>query len=176
MGKIRRLAALSMSDRRLLAIASIRLAMVALALRWFGFRWIADRMPIARRSGGDPDVHRWAVRYATWIEVAARYLPIQTRCLARSIALHWWLRSEGTDSQLRIGVAKRGRELTAHAWVEVAGVPVNGTMAELAPFTPLEPVGAQRLEAQGRVGGPMATPGSQIVELQHHLTATGHRQ
>jgi hypothetical protein len=176
MGKIRHFVVLSMSDRRLLVTASIRLAMVALALRWLGFRWIDNRMPRARLRGGDPAVHRCAMRYATWIEVAARYLPIRTRCLARSVALHWWLRSEGADSELRIGVAKRGRELAAHAWVEVAGAPVTGTMAELAPFTPLEPVRSRRIEAQDRVGGPMATPSSRTVELHQHMASTGHRQ
>jgi hypothetical protein len=147
MGKLRHFVVLSMSDRRLLIAASIRLAMVALALRWLGFRWIDNRMPSARRRGGDPAIQGCARRYATWIEVAARYLPLRTRCLARSVTLHWWLRSEGTDSELRIGVAKHGRELAAHAWVEVAGAPVNGTMAELAPFTPLEPVRSRRIAA-----------------------------
>lgn len=158
MDKIRRLFELSCSDRWHLAIASIRLVVVALVLRWLGFRWIAGRLPLAPSWPGVDDMVR-ARRYATWVEAAARCLPIQTRCLARSVALHWWLRSEGATSELRIGVAKRGRELNAHAWVELGGAPVNATVAELAPFTPLERIGPgapRRGRASG--AGPCMAP------------------
>jgi hypothetical protein len=78
-----------------------------------------------------------AQRYAQAVDAAGRHLPVSARCLARSLALHWWLRSDGVPSSLKIGVAKEGAALRAHAWVDLDGVPVNGTPAEVAPFTPL---------------------------------------
>lgn len=168
MGKIRRFVGLSSADRRLVAIAAIRLLLVTLVLRWLGFRWIAARLPLAPpRSDGLVDAAR-ARRYAASVALAARCLPIQARCLARSIALHWWLSHEGAPSELRIGVAKRGRELDAHAWVELGGAPVNGTMAELAPFTPLAKIGAGRNE-------PSHVPGNPLFRRCRRLPGVGHR-
>lgn len=50
-------------------------------------------------------------------------------CLGRSLVLWFLLRRRGVDAELVIGAeAPRGGELPAHAWVEVAGEPVNDAL------------------------------------------------
>ncbi len=50
----------------------------------------------------------------------------RTSCLARSL-LTWWLcRRRGIDADLRFGMSATG-ERHGHAWVEVAGVPIDDT-------------------------------------------------
>jgi hypothetical protein len=173
---IRRLLRMSRDDRRLVATAYLRLGMVALSLRCLGFRRTVRVIPSMpsrpSRDVGDGDVSR-AWRYADSIRVAARHQPIEARCLARSLALHWWLRCEGLPSLLRIGVAIRGAELGAHAWVELAGVPVNETPAEVARLTPLSDVEAcvgrsravprRRFNRLHRRGGPGAMRGEAVT-------------
>lgn len=57
--------------------------------------------------------------------VAGRPL-IGSRCLARSLVLWFLLRRRGVDAVVVIGAATpEGTTLPAHAWVEVAGEPVN---------------------------------------------------
>ena len=57
--------------------------------------------------------------------VAGRSL-VGARCLGRSLAVWFLLRRRGIDAELLIGVQMpQGGELPAHAWVEVAGQPVN---------------------------------------------------
>jgi hypothetical protein len=57
--------------------------------------------------------------------VAGRPL-IGSRCLARSLVLWFLLRRRGVDAVVVIGAAPpEGTTLPAHAWVEVAGEPVN---------------------------------------------------
>jgi Transglutaminase-like superfamily len=176
MRQIRRFVRLSRPERRLLAVASIRLAIVVLALRWLGFRWIIGRIPCAQpRTVGAVDMIR-ARRYAGWIETTQRHLPIKALCLAQSLTLHWWLCSEGIPSELRIGVAKQGRELGAHAWVELNGAPVNGTMAEVAPFTPLEGAGSGRIDTYWRDHGRTASRHRPTPRAEHHSMAMGYRR
>ena len=51
---------------------------------------------------------------------------VGARCLGRSLALWFILRRRGIDAEFVIGAdAPQRGELQAHAWVEVAGVPVN---------------------------------------------------
>ena len=60
-------------------------------------------------------------------------------CLTQALAAQRILRQEGIDSALRIGVAKDGQELLAHAWLERAGRVVIGGGASRARYKPLEP-------------------------------------
>jgi hypothetical protein len=128
------------SQRWLLAGAWVRLAVIAIGLRCRGFQTVAGWVPAQTREAREGDL-AYAVRYADIVAWAARRLPFQTRCLARSLALHWWLRTEGVPSDLRIGVRKDGHDLAAHAWVVVGGIPVDGPSA-VSPFTPLVPMTA----------------------------------
>ena len=91
------------------AIVGIRLLGIRRMLKW------ADR-PIAAEH----------VEYADLVlavDRAGRHIPGGT-CLVRSLALTRLLRSRGIAAELRIGV-KTADGFHAHAWVEVAGVPIT---------------------------------------------------
>jgi len=54
---------------------------------------------------------------------------VGARCLGRSLVLWFLLRRRGVDAELVIGAeAPRDGELPGHAWVEVAGEPVNDAL------------------------------------------------
>lgn len=55
------------------------------------------------------------------LDVAARRTPGATTCLARAVAARWLLAGQGVDAGVRIGVARRGPALAAHAWLEHDG-------------------------------------------------------
>jgi hypothetical protein len=92
------------------AIVGIRVLGIRRMLKW------ADR-PIA------------AVQYAEYADLvlavdrAGRHIPGGT-CLARSLALTRMLRARGVRAETKIGV-KTADGFHAHAWVEVAGVPIT---------------------------------------------------
>ncbi len=80
-------------------------------------------------------------RLAQLVEIAARYYPLPTSCLTEALALSWLMSRQGMTSTLRIGVAKGGDRLTAHAWVEQDGLILLGRdgSASHAPLLPLRP-------------------------------------
>ena len=67
---------------------------------------------------------------------AARWVPGAT-CLVRAAALVDWLRADGLDARLRIGVRRDGGLPRAHAWVELDGAPLGEDAAALAGYAPL---------------------------------------
>jgi hypothetical protein len=99
---------------------------VQLSLRFRGFKRTAGTLAAhsARRAvPAEPSEARTA---AEAVGLVAGRPAIGARCLGRSLVLWFLLRRRGTDAQLVIGAdAPRGGELPAHAWVEVAGEPVN---------------------------------------------------
>ncbi len=89
----------------------------------------------AGRSGGATDQLAWAV------EVADRTMPGKSSCLRRAAALAHMLRRRGTETSLRLGVARRDGNMVAHAWLEAAdgrlfGVDRPGRYAVLSAPTP----------------------------------------
>lgn len=67
---------------------------------------------------------------------AARLVPWRSDCLVQAMAAQRWLRREGRQTQLVIGVHKdpAGR-FEAHAWLRCGMVTVTG--GDVARFTPL---------------------------------------
>jgi hypothetical protein len=65
---------------------------------------------------------------AAAVERAAVQLPMRTKCLARAIAVQWWLRLIGLPSELILAVHRfdRSSDDTFHAWVEHAGEMIIG--------------------------------------------------
>jgi len=59
-------------------------------------------------------------RLVSLVEVAGRYAPGAT-CLTKALAAGLILRRRGIATTLSIGVSRRGRDLTAHAWLEAEG-------------------------------------------------------
>lgn len=140
LGRIRKLLALSHSERFLLARAFVDLTLVEFGLRLFGFQRVMRRIESETTAGNRTvDAHHWRRTrdYTRWLETASQHHPSRVRCLHRSVALHRWLRREGLPSELRIGVLKEDGTLRAHAWVELGGKVVNDPPASVMPFTPL---------------------------------------
>lgn len=67
--------------------------------------------------------------------VAHHVLPPDS-CLSRSLLLLWLLRRRGIAGNLRIGVRFDNGHLHSHAWVDIAGHPVNDTHDVAERFTP----------------------------------------
>ncbi len=78
----------------------------------------------------------------------ANRLPIRPSCLARSVATGTLIRTRfQIPVDLRLGARKAGRDLEAHAWVDVAGEPVGERITVARDFPPLEPVAPPNHEA-----------------------------
>ncbi len=65
-----------------------------------------------RREGTNPQRIAWLV------DMADRYAPGKSSCLREAAALAWLLRRRGVATSLRIGVAREGGNLEAHAWLQ----------------------------------------------------------
>jgi hypothetical protein len=90
--------------------------------------------PRPAAAGGAADAHR----LARITDVVGDLWPLRSRCLQRSLVLAWLLRRRGIDGRLRIGVQTDEGGLIAHAWVEVAGEPVNDTRDHCARYAAFE--------------------------------------
>lgn len=77
---------------------------------------------LSRRVKRSPEDVVWAV------ETASRRLPWRTVCLQQGLAAQHMLRSAGYDAILHYGARHEpeSRDLEAHVWVTVNGVPVIG--------------------------------------------------
>lgn len=122
------------SDRWLLAEATVRLALYAVALRVFPAqalrRFVCHQTDLANRGrSADPMRIAWSVR------TVSRYVPGNT-CLTRGMATVALLRRHRIAADLRFGVAKSDGKIEAHAWVESDGVIVMGKVKELSRFAP----------------------------------------
>jgi hypothetical protein len=81
---------------------------------------------LRRRSPppAQPDSIPGAVRLGDIVARVLDVLPTDSRCLIRSLVLTRLLDRRGTASTLAIGV-RPGEDFGAHAWLEVAGRPVQ---------------------------------------------------
>jgi hypothetical protein len=104
----------------------VLLPAVQLSLRFGGFKRTV-RVLAARSERHAVPAHPHEARPAAEaVALVAGRSVIGARCLGRSLVLWFLLRRRGIDAELVIGAAMpRGGELPAHAWVEVAGEPVN---------------------------------------------------
>jgi hypothetical protein len=65
----------------------------------------------------------------------ANHGPIRAQCLVRSLAIARWLRAEGIEgARVRVGVALKGGQFVAHAWVEYAGQVVGDDDSVVSRF------------------------------------------
>jgi len=67
----------------------------------------------------------------------SRRVPWKARCLEQALCAGDILRWFGVQSRLRLGVAKEGEDLAAHAWLEVDGKVVLGRLPDRA-FQPFD--------------------------------------
>lgn len=78
----------------------------------------APHLRSTRRRAVDADA------MAATVDAVTRRLPVQSKCLPRSLALWTILQRAGFDAVLRIGMRTDGSG-EAHAWVEYNGRPVG---------------------------------------------------
>ena len=133
--------ALSGVERRTLIISLVLLPLVGLGLRVFGYK--RTRRALARisprkavKSNATDQVEQARV-VAGSVRIAARRGLYRATCLRESLALWWLLRRKGIVSDLRFGVDMQSEALNAHAWIEVAGIPVNDAIDVAQRFRPM---------------------------------------
>ena len=133
MPKLRTLAGWTRDERRRVFRAWWACWLVAVLFRGLGTvrcqrllqRWRRVGSPAAETEGS---LDSRAEAVAWGLKVALRNIPWRVRCLERSLTLEWLLAREGIPASIRIGVRKAGvRAIEAHAWVEVAGQPLDDT-------------------------------------------------
>lgn len=115
--RIRRLVRLASRERRVLARAWWWLLAVDVALRIVSVTRLLPRADAARPR----HVPLPPARVAELLDLARRYSPVRASCLKEALVLARLLRAEGVAATVRIGVARRGSGLDAHAWVEHPG-------------------------------------------------------
>ena len=127
--RLRRFSALERPARSLFLRATILLPLVALSLRWRGFR--ATQATLQRSLLNDNQereaalVSKSAAMIAHMVNAADRHGLVHPSCLAKSLTLWWLLGRQGVSSHLRIGIRKEKEKFEAHAWVERDGVALN---------------------------------------------------
>lgn len=122
-------------ERRLLVYAWALSVVVRPALRLLPVARLLPRRPL----GAQPAPGALPVDRVAWlVALAARHAPGRRTCLEDALVLAWTLRREGVEAVVRIGVARDGEELTAHAWLEYAGRVILGAR-EGETYEPLLP-------------------------------------
>lgn len=127
--RFRRFNALERPARNLFLRAIVLLPLVALSLRWRGFR--ATQATLQRFLSNDNRqndaalVSRLASETAWMVNAADRHGLVHPSCLAKSLTLWWLLARQGISSHLRIGIHKEKESFQAHAWVERGGISLN---------------------------------------------------
>ncbi len=124
MRRLRKYLALSPAGRAIVLRSLLLLPVVATLLRVRGMEcaraWLERLGP---RAAGDISTLAPS-RIASLVGAAASLL--QARCLPRSLVLWYFLRGRGTSAEIRLGVTKLADgSLSAHAWVEFDGLPLN---------------------------------------------------
>ena len=124
MNRLRKYLALSPAGRAIVLRSLLLLPAVAALLRLRGMErtrtWLDRLGPFA---AGDASALA-PFEIAALVGAAAGLL--HARCLPRSLVLWHFLRDCATSAEIRLGVAKRSDgSLSAHAWVEFDGLPLN---------------------------------------------------
>lgn len=147
--KARRFSALDANAKRLVLSSALLLPLFWLRLKLLG-RWQPSSRDEA--AGDAPAVPQPAsldaLRHMGRLVNAAAHIVLPPdNCLTRSLVLQWLLRRRGVLTDLRIGVQLSNGQLHAHAWVELAGHPLNDAPDVAERFLPLERVMTSRSAA-----------------------------
>ncbi|HUL02175.1 MAG TPA: lasso peptide biosynthesis B2 protein [Gemmatimonadales bacterium] len=124
MGRLRRFLALPPAERRAVVGAAVLIGAVRMGLPLLPFRNF--RRLLAFFSHGRAAHPLPADRVAWAVATAARRVPGPNTCLVQALAAQALLARHGHVTELRIGVARAGEGIEAHAWLEQHGRPVFG--------------------------------------------------
>src|SRR5262245_31375856 len=118
-GSISKFMRLPAPERRLIARASVLVAVVRVVL--WSVPWprvlpllrgrLLNRLAPPLESGYTPE------KLARIVGYASRPIPAAT-CLTQALALQWFMVRAGYPCRVELGVAATGRGIAAHAWVE----------------------------------------------------------
>jgi hypothetical protein len=126
----------------------VREAAFQLALARFAVRLLPATRLVAWARRPPRRINRFAgpeVGWITWaVETIGSKRWMQASCLPRALAAQSMLRRRGIASRLCLGVAREGRALSAHAWIELGQDVIVG--GDAAPrFTRLVEFGGDRV-------------------------------
>lgn len=140
MTSFRRFRGLHARRRQLLPLAKavVVLALITATLPLLGYRRTLGLLQRCRRPkhpGGadDSDV----ADAVSAVDRAARLLGGRITCLPRACALLLLLNQRGHQARISFGARWVDGNLEAHAWVEVAGIPVGNRTPVASDFMPL---------------------------------------
>lgn len=119
--------------------------------RWL--RWLSAVSRTTVNAETAAQSVRVSVAAVRWVERRSVFRWVARRnCLPRSVTLSWLLARRGVASDLRIGVRRDVQAgLAAHAWVEVAGRPLNESANVREQFVAFDrPLQSHHIEATPR--------------------------
>jgi hypothetical protein len=121
----------------------VLLPVVRLLLWTRGYRRtmrVIDARTAPARTGESGRVPTEVAEIASAVSSVARLVPFRSRCLARSITICWLCGRRGEAVDVLIGVAPpEGARLSAHAWAEYQGIPLNDTADVRSRYVVISP-------------------------------------
>jgi hypothetical protein len=122
--KLRTLMGLQAWELQILVEACILLPLVALGLRFWGFKALMRSLKLDNKAQAGQALAR-AEAIATLVAKSAANLPFHSSCLVRALSSARILQNHGFHADLLIGLRKEeNTSITAHAWLEIAGKPL----------------------------------------------------
>ena len=139
MALLRKFVDRSWDDRVLLIRAFVLVSAVRIGLWVLPYRTVRrlTDCSVTSRELSPEEERRTMRRIVGSVEAMSRRLLGMKPCLTQALAAQRLLRQGGVDSDLRIGVAKDGEELLAHAWLERDNRVLIGGRLSPHTYTPL---------------------------------------
>ncbi len=133
MARMRKIAALSWTDRWLLLQVFLLLGVARIAIRAVPFRRLARHLgplQVETPAEASPEHLAQARRIGSAIARVSPHTPWQSTCLPQALAAKLWLRHQSIPSTLYLGVALPGLAgdtgIEAHAWLRCGPLIVTG--------------------------------------------------
>jgi hypothetical protein len=149
---------LAPDERRILARATLLLALIHLSLGRIPFTMLQRLVAGRRRSERAVATDRTAIDQIVWaVTAAGARLPGSPTCLSRALTVQSMLTRRGFSSRLHVGVVRgTAGQLQGHAWVESEGrIVIGGTESDISQFTRLA---AFDVEAAPELSATIGTP------------------
>ena len=125
-------------DWRALVVAAWRVGIAQILLSSLGVR--RTQQLLARHASPVKETLEYADpwhRRALAVRRVARMTP-GARCLTRSVVLWWWMRSQGFDPTLCMGVRPGVETIEGHAWIECDGHTIDEESHVAAGYSGLD--------------------------------------
>jgi hypothetical protein len=153
---------MSWSDR-VLAVESLAMLAAArvvvkatpqhrLVSRIGGSRITQAQVPAATRSDLSANSKSVGCRVGASVERVARFTWWRSMCLEKALAGKWMLRRRGIASTMYVGMARKGSEFIAHAWLVGEGQTLTG--AGNVSYAPLAAFRERSGPGSSDLGGP----------------------